>query len=246
MIEFDLSGRAGVVTGAGKGIGAAVAAELARLGAQLVICARTKTDIDDVVARISDAGGEATGIVADVRRYEDMVRLAESCMADYGKIDFAVPNAGVVVIGNMSEGDPDDWRRLVETNLLGTAYTVRATLPFMKERGRGHVVIVSSTSGRVTYTGEPMYVASKWALAGLGGCLRKEALEYGVRVTLIEPGLVDTPMIWASEEGRAELAKIQAITPEDCANAVAFALCQPPIVNITQLGVLSIQQDYCS
>lgn len=246
MIDFDLTNQAGVVTGAGKGIGAAVAVELARLGAHVVACARTEADIDEVTARIRDAGGEATGIVADVRRYEDMVRLAETCAKNYGKVDFAVPNAGVVVIGNMSEGDPADWRRLIETNVLGTAYTVRATLPFMKQKRKGHVVIVSSTSGRVTYTGEPMYVASKWALAGLGGCLRKEALEYGVRVTVIEPGLVDTPMIRASEAGQAELAKIQAITSEDCANAVAFALCQPPTVNITQLGLLSIQQDYCS
>lgn len=246
MIDYDLTNQAGVVTGAGKGIGAAVAIELARLGARVVACARTEADIEEVTAKIRDAGGEATGIVADVRRYEDMERLAKTCVKNYGKVDFAVPNAGIVVIGNMSEGDPADWRRLVETNILGTAYTVRATLPFMKEKRKGHVVIVSSTSGRVTYTGEPMYVASKWALAGLGGSLRKEALEYGVRVTLIEPGLVDTPMIWASEEGRAELNKIQAITSEDCANAVAFALCQPPIVNITQLGLLSIQQDYCS
>jgi NADP-dependent 3-hydroxy acid dehydrogenase YdfG len=242
MIDFDLTNSAGVITGAGKGIGAAIAAELASLGARVVACARTGADIDGVTSRIREAGGEATGVVADVRRFDDMVRLAETCVKSYGSLDFVVPNAGMVVLGTMSEGDPEEWRTLLETNVLGTAHTLRATLPYMKKQRRGHVIIISSTSGRVTYTGEPMYVASKWALAGLGGSLRKEALEYGVRVTLIEPGLVDTPMIQATEEGRAELARIKAITAEDCAHAVAFALCQPPLVTITQLGLLSMEQ----
>jgi NADP-dependent 3-hydroxy acid dehydrogenase YdfG len=240
----DLCGQSGIVTGAGKGICAAVAIELARRGASVVACARTQSDLDNVVAAIHDAGGRATALVGDVTRYADMAELAETCVREYGTLDFAVANAGMVVIGTMADGDPEDWRRLLETNVLGTAHTIRAALPIMRDRHRGHIVIMSSMSGRVTYPGEPMYVTSKWALSGLGGCLRKEARAYNVRVTLIEPGLVDTPMIRASEEGRAELAQSVPITAEACAQAVAYALGQPHPVDVAQIALLSIGQEF--
>jgi NADP-dependent 3-hydroxy acid dehydrogenase YdfG len=244
MSDYDLTGRAGIVTGAGKGIGAAVAVKLAGLGAKVVACSRTQSDIDNVVSVIEGRGGNATAFAGDVRRYEDMVELVETCIAAYGSLDFVVANAGMVVIGTMAEGDPEDWRRLVDTNILGTAHTVRAALPIMKEQRRGDIVIMSSMSGRVTYTGEPMYVTTKWALSGLGGCLRKEARLYNVRVTLIEPGLVDTPMIRASEEGRLELEQSTPISAEDCADAVAYALGQPSSVNIAQIAILSPGQEF--
>ena len=246
MIAIDLTGRAGVVTGAGKGIGRAVALELAGLGAQLVCCARTQADIDAVVAEIQASGGTAIAFVGDVSIFDDMERLTRTCADAFGKVDFAVPNAGTDIEGTMCDGDPDDWRRMIETNVLGTAYTIRATLPYMRQQRDGHIVIMASVSGRVTYVGEPMYIASKWAVAGMGGALRKEALAYGVRVTLIEPGLVDTPMIHSLPEGKGDLDKIEALSPEHIANAVAFALCQPPIVNMTQIGILPLQQDYSS
>jgi len=244
MTEKALAGRAGIVTGAGKGIGAAVAMKLAELGARVVACARTRTDLDALVADITSREGEATAVVADVTSYADMVAVAETCLRSYGALDFAIANAGIVVMGTMADGDPADWRRLLETNVLGTAHTIRAVLPTMRDQRHGDIVIISSGSGRVTYTGEPMYVTSKWALSGLGGCLRKEALEYNVRVTLIEPGLVDTPMIRASEEGRSWLADNVALTGEDCANAVAYSLSQPEYVTIAQVAVLGTSQAF--
>jgi len=246
MIEFDLTGKAGVITGAGKGIGAAVARELAGLGASVVGCARTQSDIDSVTAQIAAAGGEATGTCADVRKFEDMARVADLCIEKYGKIDFVCPNAGIDVEDNMCDGDPELWRAMLETNVLGMAHVIRACLPHMREQRNGHVVITASISGRVTYVGEPMYIASKWAVAGMGGALRREALEYGVRVTLIEPGLVDTPMIHALPEANADLGRIEALLPEDCAHAVAFALCQPRRVNMTQVQILPLEQGYSS
>jgi len=246
MIEFDLTGKAGVITGAGKGIGEAVARELAGLGASVVVCARTQADIDKLVAEIKAAGGEATGCRADVRKFSDMEMVAGTCLDKYGKIDFVVPNAGMDIEDNMCDGDPEDWRAMLETNVLGMAYVIRACLPHMRERASGHVVITGSISSRVTYLGEPMYIASKWAIAGMGGALRREALEYGVHVTLIEPGLVDTPMIHALPEANADLGRIEALLPEDCAHAVAFALCQPRRVNTTQIQILPLEQGYSS
>jgi NADP-dependent 3-hydroxy acid dehydrogenase YdfG len=244
MTKQDLSGRIGIVTGAGKGIGGACAVELARLGAKVVACARSRNDLDALVARIESNGGEATAVVADVRNYSDMVSVAATCMSRYGGLNFAVANAGMVVLGSVADGDPEDWRTLIETNVLGTAHTIKAVLPTMRAQRHGDIVIISSMSGYVIYTGEPMYVASKWALTGLGGCVRMEAREYNVRVTQIEPGLVDTPMIRASEEGLAELAESVPITAEDCARTVAFAIAQPEPVTIARLAVLSSKQKF--
>ena len=246
MIDLDLTGRAGVITGAGKGIGEAVAVELAGLGAKLVVCARTQADIDRLVDKIKAAGGEAIGFTADVHDFAAMEALIRTCVDAYGKIDFAVPNAGTDIEGNMLDADPADWQRMIDTNVLGTAFLIRATLPYMKRQNDGHIVVMASISGRVTYVGEPMYIASKWAIAGMAGALRKEALEYNVRVTQIEPGLVDTPMIHSLPVGKDDLNKIEALSPEHIAWAVAWALCQPPIVNTTQIQILPLQQDYSS
>jgi NADP-dependent 3-hydroxy acid dehydrogenase YdfG len=246
MIEFDLTGKAGVITGAGKGIGEAIALELASLGASVVACARTQADIDRVTAQIRAAGGEATGQRGDVRRFDDMSRLVDTCLERYGTIDFVVANAGIDVEDTMADGDPAQWQAMIETNVLGMAHTIRAALPHMRERGTGHVVITGSISGRITYVGEPMYIASKWAIAGMGTALRREALEYGVRVTMIEPGLVDTPMIRALPDCSGDLDRIEALLPEDCAHAVAFALCQPRRVNMWQIGILPLEQNYSS
>ena len=244
MIDFDLRGRAGVVTGAGKGIGAAIVDELATLGAAVVACSRTQQDLNRVVDEIGARGDTASSFVGDVTCFADMEGLAESCLETYGRLDFAVANAGMVVMGDMVEGDPASWRRLLETNVLGTAHTVRAVLPIMKQQKAGHIVFISSMSGRVTYTDEPMYVASKWALSGLGGCLRKESYPYNVRVTLIEPGLVDTPMISGSEEGRQYLRDHESLEAADCARAVAYALCQPPRVTVAQIALLPVDQSF--
>jgi NADP-dependent 3-hydroxy acid dehydrogenase YdfG len=246
MLDFDLTGRAGVITGAGKGIGEAVARELAGLGAQLVVCARTKADIDRLVATITASGGQAVGFIGDVHSFADMERLARLCADTYGKVDFAVPNAGIDIEGDMLTADPADWQAMIDTNVLGTAFLIRAVLPFMNAQNDGHIVIMASISGRVTYVGEPMYIASKWAIAGMGGALRKEALEYGVRVTQIEPGLVDTPLIHALPIGKHDLEKIEALSPEHIAWAVGYALAQPRQVNTTQIQILPLEQGYSS
>ena len=246
MLDIDLTGRAGIVTGAGKGIGEAVALELAGLGAQLVCCARTKADIDRLVGAIRETGGQAEGFIGDVHSFDDMERLAKLCADTYGKVDFAVPNAGIDIEGDMLTADPAEWQRMIDTNVLGTAFLIRAVLPFMKAQNDGHIVVMASISGRVTYVGEPMYIASKWAIAGMAGALRKEALAYGVRVTQIEPGLVDTPLIHALPIGKHDLEKIEALSPEHIAWAVAWALVQPRVVNTTQIQILPLEQDYSS
>lgn len=189
-----------------------------------------------------DAGDSIITRACDVRRYEDLVALHDAALAEYGRLDYVVANAGVTEWGLMSDGDPERWRAVIETNVLGTAFAIRATLPTLLRAGAGHIVITASISGRVAYVGEPLYVASKWALVGLGRTLRKEVAGSGIRVTLIEPGIVDTPLVSGTEEGRRELAEQRALSPEDVAAGVAFALARPDHVDIDELVITPTEQ----
>jgi len=125
---------------------------------------------------------------------------------------------------------------------LGVAFTVRATLPTLLQSRAGHIVITASISGRMTYVGEPIYIASKWALVGLGRALRKEVAPAGIRVTLIEPGIVDTPLVSDTVQGREELAQLQALAPHDVARGVGFVLTQPDHVDIDELVISPREQ----
>jgi NADP-dependent 3-hydroxy acid dehydrogenase YdfG len=228
----DLSDRVAVITGGGRGIGAAIALQLADQGVRVVV-----GDLREQPGTDDRAGHSVTTRSCDIRRYEDLVALHDAALAEYGRLDYVVANAGIADSGSMSDGDPDRWREVLETNILGTAFTIRAMLPTLLRSGGGHVVITASISGRVTYVGEPIYIASKWALVGLGRALRKEVAGAGVRVTLIEPGIVDTPLVSETKEGRRELTQVRPLSPEDVARTVAFVLAQPEHVDIDELVI---------
>lgn len=235
-----MAGKVGIVTGAGRGIGEGCAVALAAQGASVLVA-----DVDDqrlvpVVERIEAAGGTARGHVCDVRDWASVEALAAACVETFGRIDFVVANAGVGNYSAIYDGDPDAWRRVIETNLLGVLFTVRACYPHMKERGEGHIVLMASIASRQTWVGEPAYIASKWGVAGFGWALRKEALEHGVRVTMIEPGIVDTPLVRETEAGRDELARLASLSIDDVARTVIFALSQPDGVAISELMVTPV------
>jgi NADP-dependent 3-hydroxy acid dehydrogenase YdfG len=236
----ELDGRAGIVTGGGSGIGAATVRALARAGARVLAA-----DLHEERARsIAEAAGEGVvAAAADVRRFEDTLALHDTCLETFGRIDFVVANAGVVDTRAMHDGDPEQWRAVVETNVLGVAHTIRAVLPTLREQRSGDVVLVASASGRISYVGEPVYIASKWAVVGLGHALRKETREYGVRVALIEPGIVDTPLARSTPAGVGELEKAVPLQPEDVARTIVFALSQPPHVGIREVLVQPVAQE---
>jgi NADP-dependent 3-hydroxy acid dehydrogenase YdfG len=151
-----------------------------------------------------------------------------------------VANAGVGSYSSIHDGDPELWRRVVETNLLGVLHTVRATYPHMKEARKGHIVLMASIAGRQTWVGEPIYIATKWGVVGFGWALRKEAIPYNVRVTMIEPGMVDTPLLMETEEGRGELERFAALSIDDVARAVAFSLGQPEGVAVSEIMITPV------
>jgi hypothetical protein len=232
----------GIITGGLSGIGAAAAIEFGRLQASLVLADVAIEDKQGVVSAVLGLGGLATVVECDVRDYDSVRRLVDRTVADFGRLDFLVANAGIAEQSRIVSGDPAIWAAVVETNVLGTMHSVRAALPVMRERGEGHILIVASTSGREPYVGEPSYLASKWAVVGLAHSLRMEAAEYGVRVTVIEPGSVDTPLTRGSPVVRGWLEQIRPLSPQDVARALTFAYQQPPHVVISELVLRSVDE----
>jgi NADP-dependent 3-hydroxy acid dehydrogenase YdfG len=231
------TGPVGIITGGLSGIGAASALEFARAGARMILTDRSVDSTDDLVKRVRADGGDAICLPADVRDATSHNQAVQEAVNKWGRIDFLLANAGVGDQSRVATGDPERWRAVVETNLLGTIYSAHAVLPTMLSQGSGHILIMSSVSGRETYIGEPVYIASKWGLVGFAHSLRLEVLEAGIRVTLIEPGLVSTPLTYNNPKTRPLLEEIEPLTPEDVARAVVFAFQQPERVAITELVV---------
>jgi len=232
-----------VITGAASGIGAATAVEFARtLQARIVAADLQQVRLEALCRSISEAGGEAIGVEADVRSPDECERVARAALEAFGRIDVMHANAGMVDQSTIDGGDPARWRGVIETNLLGAAFSVRAVLPAMLRQGRGHVIFTASVSGRESYVGEPLYIASKWGLVGFGHALRKEVAERGIRVTLIEPGLVDTPFTRSSPVIAPLFDGPQPLLPEDIARAVVYAFRQPDHVNVSELVLVPLRE----
>jgi NADP-dependent 3-hydroxy acid dehydrogenase YdfG len=235
-----LDGLAGIVTGAGRGIGSGCATELAARGARVVMADVDPAPLEQAAAGLTAVGAEVVAVATDVRDWGSVKAMADACVTSFGEIDFVVANAGIGDYSSLDEGDPDRWRRVVETNLLGVIHTVRAVYPRLKERRRGHIVLMASIAGRRAWVGEPVYIATKWGVVGLGWALRAEALEHNVRVTMVEPGMVDTPLVRSTPEGRSELERFASLSVHDVARTVAFALSQPEGVAVSEIMVTPV------
>jgi NADP-dependent 3-hydroxy acid dehydrogenase YdfG len=234
-MSSPLAGRSALVTGAGSGIGAAVALALGQAGARVAVLGRRPGPLDEVCHRIVAAGGEAVALPGDVRDYESMAAAVEEAVARFGGLDILVANAAVADAGPIAEEDPKLYRDVIETNVIGVLNGIRAALPHMVGRSAGHVVVVASVSGRITYVGEPAYVASKHATIAFAECLRQEVAERGIRVTTIEPGLVETPLIHVYPGALDMVQGVTPLDPTDVARAVVYALEQPSTVNVAEI-----------
>jgi NADP-dependent 3-hydroxy acid dehydrogenase YdfG len=222
-----------VITGASTGIGAATARHAAGAGYRVVVAARS---VDKLEALAKELGGDgrALAIRCEVAEWSNQEALAQRTLEAFGRIDVVFANAGFGARRGFLEETPEFWRSMVLTNVLGPALTVRATLAAVKET-RGHILLTSSVAGRRAIAGS-LYAATKWAVTGMGEALRLELNGTGVRVTLIEPGLVDTPFF---DEKPIE----EALEPDDIARAVMFAVSQPPHVDVNEILVRPTAQD---
>ncbi len=228
----SVSDRVLLITGASSGIGAATARHAAAAGYRVALGARS---LDRLAALADELGGpeRALAVGCDVTDWEAQRSLVAACLDTFGRLDAAFANAGFGAPRGFLESDPDHWRSMVLTNVYGAALTIRATLPALKE-SRGHLLLTGSVAGRRALPGS-LYSATKWAVTAMGEAARQELNGTGVRVTLIEPGMVDTPFF--------ESRPSQALEPDDIARAVMFALEQPSHVDVNEILVRPTAQD---
>lgn len=216
-----------LITGASTGIGAASARAAAAAGFRVALAARSHDALAALVGEIGE--DRAMALACDVTDYESQERMVAATLDRFGAIDAVFANAGSGgEPGGFSSAPIESWQRIVTVNILGVAYTLRASLAALK-RSQGHVLITGSVAGRRTIAGS-MYSASKWAVTAIGYGLREELRGTGVRVTLIEPGMVDTPFF--------DEPKPEALRADDIARAVIYALQQPAGVDVHELMVL--------
>jgi NADP-dependent 3-hydroxy acid dehydrogenase YdfG len=216
-----------LITGASSGIGAATARASADAGYRVVAAARSIDRLRELVASL---GGEdrALAVECDVTEWDQQQAMVSETLERFGRLDVAFANAGFGAKRGFLEESPEHWRAMVLTNVYGAALTVRATLPALKE-ARGHLLLTGSVAGRRALPGS-LYSATKWAVTAMGEAARQELNGTGVRVTLIEPGMVDTPFFSSG-------AGPDALKPEDVARAVMFAISQPPHVDVNEILV---------
>jgi NADP-dependent 3-hydroxy acid dehydrogenase YdfG len=240
----SLDGRRALITGASSGIGEAIATAMAAEGGAVALAARRKERLDDLVGRIEAAGGTAVAIDADVAEEEQARRLVAAAHERLGGLDCLVNNAGVMLLGPVQGAETDEWRRMIEVNLLGLLYCTHAALPLIRDGGGGDIVNVSSVAGRTARLGLAAYNMTKWGVVGFSEALRQEGQHVGVRVSCIEPGFVDTelqghnrnPMVVEGiDRARERIGKV--LEADDVARAVVYVVSQPDHVAINELMV---------
>jgi NAD(P)-dependent dehydrogenase (short-subunit alcohol dehydrogenase family) len=222
MSEFE--GRVALVTGGSKGIGKAIAGDLAAAGFQVAVTARSATDLDAAASRLADAGpGRVLSIQADVRDPGSCQAAVEKVGAEFGGLDLLVNNAGVGIFAPLHEMSVEDWRVQIDTNLSGVFFMSRAAVPLLKESQDAWIVNIGSLAGRNTFAGGAAYNASKFGLLGMSEAMMLDLRYEGIRVSHIMPGSVDTGF----GDSPAGKKKGWALTPEDVARGVLDLLRYP-------------------
>ncbi len=221
-----------LITGASSGIGAATARAAADAGYRLVLAARSVDRLDELAGEV----GGAERVLArrcDVTEWDDQQALVAETLERFGRLDVTFANAGFGAKRGFQSESVEHWRSMVLTNVYGAALTIRATQRALTE-SKGHLLLTGSVAGRRALPGS-LYSATKWAVTALGEGARQELNRTGVRVTLIEPGMVDTPFF----DNRPS----SALAPEDVARAVMYAVSQPPEVDINEILIRPTAQD---
>lgn len=238
-----------LVTGASAGIGEATARAFAAAGARLILTARRIDRLEALATELADRHGTACHTIAlDVRNAGVVTRMLEDLPPEWSAIDVLVNNAGLSRgLDPIHQGSIADWDEMVDTNVKGLLYVTRAVLPGMVERGRGHVINIGSIAGREVYPGGAVYCATKHAVAAITRGLRMDLLGTSVRVTSIDPGMVETEFSIVRFHGDRERAAgvyegVQPLTAEDVADAILYAATRPQHVNVDEVLVMATAQ----
>ncbi len=220
-----------VITGASTGIGAATAKRAREAGYRLVLAARST---DKLEALAEQLGGDehAIAVTCDVTDFDQQEAMVQAALDAFGQIDVVFANAGFGAKRGFLEETPEQWRAMVLTNVLGCAYTIRATIPALKD-STGHLLLTSSVAGRRALSGS-LYSATKHAVTAMAEAARQDLDDTGIRVTSIEPGMVDTPFF--------DNPVKNALQPDDIARAVLYAVGQPPHVDVNEILIRPVSQ----
>jgi len=221
--EANLTKKVAVVTGGGRGIGAAIAHRLAQLGASVALAGRSAKPLQETAAKIRSAGGRAEAITCDVSRWESVQAFAEQIKSRLGGVDILVNNAGIGGFASpLHEMDVNSWDEILNINLRGVFYCVKAFAPMLISAGRGDIVNISSLAGKNALPNGAAYSASKWGLNGLSYSVAEELRKYKIRVSVVCPGSTDTDL--SPHEGKDFSRMLQ---PDDVADCVALIVSQP-------------------
>ena len=223
-LDVDIRGQVAVITGAGRGIGAAIARKLAELGASCVICGRTEAPLRETAANITSAGAKCEPITCDVTDLRSVEALVRQVQETFGRTDILINNAGVGGPGGpLHQMPPDAWEKVMNTNLRGAFYCIRAFAPVMIRGGGGHIINISSLAGKNALPNGATYSASKWGLNGLTYSVAEELRGHNIRVSVVCPGSVHTE--FSPHAGKSAEKMLQ---PDDVAHAVAMLITQAP------------------
>lgn len=238
----DLRGKVALVTGAGSGIGRAMARAVAAEGMRVALVGRSA---DRLTAVADEIEGETLVAPADLTRPDDLNRAVAETIARFGGIDVLLPNAGIYIPGDVAEGNPDAWDELIAINVSSVFRLVRCVLPGMIQRKQGHIIVTSSISGHQAIHLEPIYSASKHAIQSFVHGLRRQVARYNIRVGEVSPGVVLNEL-WGYRDPAAIADKVEAhegLRSEDVAEAVVFMLSRPAHVTIRDLVILPQNED---
>ena len=221
-----------LVTGASSGIGAATARMAAEEGYRLVLAARSKDRLEELS---SELGGQdrALPVQCDVTSWEDQERLVSASLDAFGRIDVALANAGIGAKRGFLEESVELWKAMIDTNVLGVALSIRAVLPHFLDRKKGHMMLLGSVAGRKALPGS-LYSATKWAVTAMGEALRQEVFDTELKVTVIEPGMVETPFF--------ETKPKDVLKDVDIARTIMFAINQPAHVDVNEILIRPLKQ----
>ncbi|MGY1720658.1 SDR family NAD(P)-dependent oxidoreductase [Blastococcus sp. SYSU DS0552] len=249
QVDRPLAGTVALVTGASSGIGEATAVALAGAGAAVALGARRSDRVEALAGRLRDGGTAVLPLALDVTDERACADAVARTRSELGGLDVLVNNAGVMLLGTIAGADTEDWRRMIDTNVMGVLYMTHAALDGMLEQGSGDIVNISSVAGRQARKGAGVYNASKWAVNAFSESLRQEVTGRGVRIGLVEPGAVSTELTDHITQPAAKAASVQmyssmrALHAEDIARAVLYLVTQPPHVAVNEVLVRPTDQE---
>jgi NADP-dependent 3-hydroxy acid dehydrogenase YdfG len=250
-----LAGTVALVTGASSGIGAATAAALAGQGAAVALAARRKERLDAIAASIRERDGSALVLEADITDQQQATEAIQRTVTEFGRLDTLVNNAGIMLLGPAQDSPTEEWERMMALNVLGSLYVTHAAVPQLvraaqdSPRQVADLVTIGSTAGRVARPGAGVYSLTKFGIAAFSESLRQELIGQRVRVSVVEPGTVDTELVSHVREDIRQAAQsavesIEPLRPEDIADAVTYIVTRDRRVAVNEILVRAAQQTW--